>query len=195
MYILDIAINNAEKRKQQGKALHILALILLLAQAYTNINAQQFALATINLLAVIIICIALITKKIALPKVNIVIRVIEIFLIATAAYNFYGLGIKIAAICFALSALSYSIILGIEFQLQKGFSLLIAEDGINKQFGAKKELIPWHQIKNFIIKDDWVTIDLNNNYIMQCKLTNGNKNIDAITTFCNKQVAKSRLTN
>jgi hypothetical protein len=193
MYQLEVLINQLDKRKRQSKALHYLAAILLLALSLHHINHlpnQAFGLLASGIACITILIISTFFKSLLNnAKYVTVIRIVEAVLIMLGAYYLYTNGAKLIAFSFALSSILIIFTLGIEIQLIKGYLLKIDEAGITRIVGYKKILMPWSTIKNVIIKDEVITLDLTNNYIMQCNLVAKSEQADEIMQYSQQQIA------
>jgi hypothetical protein len=192
MYQLEVLINQLDKRKRQSKALHYLAAILLLALSLHHINHlphQAFGLFASGIACITILIVStFFNKLLENAKYVTVIRIIEAVLIMLGAYYLYANGAKLIALSFALSSILIIFTLGIEIQLIKGYLLKINEAGITRVVGYKKILMPWNTIKNVIIKDEIITLDLANNYIMQCNLVAKSEQANEIMQFSQQQI-------
>jgi predicted sulfurtransferase len=60
----------------------------------------------------------------------------------------------------------------IENQVLGGYRIQVDDSGVTTNNGVRTKTIAWQEIENVIAKDNILTVDMRNNYLMQSKFRN-----------------------
>lgn len=198
MYTFNILIENLEKRLNQSRALHIMAGLLVLVyglRGFSNLPATSLQLYT-GLPAALIILYISIFKKQYLQNIfkNRNLRIIEAVFICLAAFHFIQYKFTLVGISFIIAALGILFSIVIDNQILGGYIITVDQEGIKRPGNAKQNVMTWNTVANALVKNNVLTVDLTNNYLMQSTFTN-TMHVDAIlefNNFCQRQINKHK---
>jgi hypothetical protein len=176
MYTFNIIIAEKQKRINQAKMLHHMAAFLILIygiRGFYHLPNTTMQLFTAIPTAIIIFGICFLKKQyLQQPKAVKILRIVEASFVLLGAIYFFKYKFLITAILFLMSAILILFTLTLELQLIIGFNIIVNDAGITRQMGDKNKLIPWNTIGNAMVKGGVLTIDLNNNMLMQSLYSN-----------------------
>jgi hypothetical protein len=196
MYNFDIAIEQKSKKVFQMRILHIMAALLMVAYAFRGLSKvlqNSLPLYTAGPLALGIIIIALFRKEqLFQDNWNTILRIIEAAIISMGALHFFQNKLPFIGVAFALSALFILFTLNIEKQIINGYQIKISDNGVERNNGIQNIITPWQKIEKVIIKDDILTVEMIDNYLMQSKFTNQLLFAEEqeIIAFCEARITK-----
>ncbi len=195
-YIFNIAIEQEAKRKSQSRTLHIMAGMLLLVygiRGFSDLPNTSMLLYTGIPSAIIVLYISIAKKEILLKsKHNSLLRIVEAVFLVMAFIHFRKYNFSFIAYTFLVSAVGLLISLLIEKPLLEGVQIIVSDNGVLRP--GKKEIIPWNAIANAMVRNQILTIDKIDNYLMQSKFSNEftEQEIDAFNAYCAQKIAHAK---
>ena len=176
MYTFDIIIENLPKRLRQLHALHIMAGLLVLVyglRGFSDLPNTSMQLYTGLPTAIAILFVAFFRKNtFIILQNNKLFRVLEAAFVTMGGLHFLRYHFTITAIGFFISAILLVFMLMIENQVLGGYRIQVDDSGVTTNNGVRTKTIAWQEIENVIAKDNILTVDMRNNYLMQSKFRN-----------------------
>lgn len=198
MYKLSVSRTGINKRKRTGQLLHVIAgllLLLYIGSYYRGVGPS----ALVYFVPAVVVAVASIGYGLFLKKWdnrfrwNAAVRLgqvlsfssvavlVDVFAPIVVVVNLY----LMAAICLYL--------LFIERQLHRYNYLLVSKGGmvLPRLLGAKK--LHWPQVKNVVLRPDYVTVFLYNEKFVQVELSSNysDRQLKEIEGFCREQIASA----
>jgi hypothetical protein len=198
LYQIPVISTAAIKQQKAAKYIHLCSAFLMMANAWGvfNSSAHPNLIFIVSQIAVSLMTIAYVLggKKL-FPKIIVTqhtFRIAEIISLAYAAYHFYSeLHLHLMSLLQAFSACGLFYLL---FNEQKAFKkqlITIKENGIRLPMIENKKLLPWKEIDNLRIRNDYISINTISNRFIQYETatTYNESDLDKMNAWCFQQIS------
>jgi hypothetical protein len=191
-YSIPIRFEPFERQKKAARLIHLLAGFLMIANAWGNFNQP-----TPNLLFVVVqIAVALMVILYAfagnkffssIKNAHRLFRLIEALVFLYAAWYFFKLmNLQLMGLLQILAALGLFLLFITERKIFSPASVLIYEKGIETPGNMNNRFIPWADVENMIIKNDFISINTTKNQFLQYEtgIILSELQMDEMNEFC-----------